>query len=325
MNDPDHDGLIRALSLGPPALRLDDWPAVRAALDKPLWVELDYSDSVSQNWLHALDWLPAALADNLHAEDTRPRLINTVSGALLTLRGVNTSPGADPEDMVSVRLWLDARHVIACRKRPVASLADVAEAALEAEADTRPAALVCHLCECLLARAQHVAWEIEEQLDELEEGLLDSNSGEQQAISQLAALRRQMIQLRRYLAPQREVLGQLAGQRLPGFDDADRTRLGNIADHANRLIELLDTLRERALVTLEEHNTRLAAQHERRLYLLSMITAIFLPLSFVTGLLGINVGGMPGVDSSAAFWLVCAGITASGGLIAWYLKRSRWF
>ena len=41
------------------------------------------------------------------------------------------------------------------------------------------------------------------------------------------------------------------------------------------------------------------------MYVLSVIAAVFLPLGFLTGLLGINVGGMPGADNAAAFWLVC--------------------
>lgn len=321
-----NSGLIRALALAD-AEAFGDWPALQRADEQTTayWLELDYSDEAVQDWLHSRDWLPEWMVDNLLAEDTRPRLLTAPGGILLTLRGVNSAPGADPEHMVAVRLWLDQRRIVACRRRALASLADVAGAIVDGTEQAQPPALLCLLLERLLERAQHVAWSIEERLDELEEHFLQRRAERDAASSELAELRRQMIQLRRHLAPQREMLSQLATLRLPGFDEGERARLQNTADQAHRLIELLDTLRERALVTLEEHHTQLAQQHEQRLYLLSMITAIFLPLSFVTGLLGINVGGIPGADSGLGFVIVCAGLLLAALAIAWLLKRSRWF
>ncbi|MFC1356909.1 MAG: hypothetical protein G8D58_09745 [gamma proteobacterium symbiont of Phacoides pectinatus] len=69
-----------------------------------------------------------------------------------------------------------------------------------------------------------------------------------------------------------------------------------IADHTLLFLEDLDAARERASVTQEELLHHLSEQAERRMFLLAVITTVFLPLSFVTGLLGINVGGIPGAD-----------------------------
>ena len=57
----------------------------------------------------------------------------------------------------------------------------------------------------------------------------------------------------------------------------------------------------------------------KNLYLISIIAAIFLPLGFLTGLLGINVGGIPGTDVTWAFWAVCALLAALGALGWWLL------
>ncbi|MEO0620574.1 MAG: CorA family divalent cation transporter, partial [Pseudomonadota bacterium] len=97
------------------------------------------------------------------------------------------------------------------------------------------------------------------------------------------------------------------------------------ADRMARYVEDLDALRERAQVIAEELANTLSQRLDRNLYVLSIVSAIFLPLGFLTGLLGINVGGVPGVESGAAFWVVTAGLAALGvGALALF-RWLRWF
>ena len=96
-----------------------------------LWVHVDYSHSDTRPWLSAfasreditsLDDLAVAA---LLAEETRPRAAAHNGGLLMALRGVNMNPNADPEDMVSVRIFADANHIISSRKRRLLSMDDV--------------------------------------------------------------------------------------------------------------------------------------------------------------------------------------------------------
>jgi zinc transporter len=123
---------------------------------------------------------------------------------------------------------------------------------------------------------------------------------------ELASLRRQAITLRRYLSPQREALGRLVSEKVEWIDDAHRMRIREITDRLIRDMEDLDAVRERAAVSQEELLSRLSEQLNQRMYVLSIVAAIFLPLGFLTGLLGINVGGMPGSDNPQAFWIFSA-------------------
>jgi zinc transporter len=84
-------------------------------------------------------------------------------------------------------------------------------------------------------------------------------------------------------------------------------RLREIADPMTRYVEDLDSARERTAVAQEELIGRLSEQMDKRmylLYLLSLVAAIFLPLGFITGLLGINVGGIPSAEYHWGFALV---------------------
>ena len=75
----------------------------------------------------------------------------------------------------------------------------------------------------------------------------------------------------------------------------------------------------------EEVLSQLSAQMNERMYVMSIVAALFLPLGFFTGLLGINVGGIPGVNNEAAFWIVsglCGAILLI--LTAIFRKRGWW-
>ncbi len=113
--------------------------------------------------------------------------------------------------------------------------------------------------------------------------------------------------MRRYLAPQREALSTLHIDA-PGLAGRGTARppLRETADRLTRYVEELDAARERSMIIKDDIANQLAEAANRTLYVLAIISGIFLPLAFLTGLLGINIGGMPGVESASAFWIFCA-------------------
>ena len=164
-------------------------------------------------------------------------------------------------------------------------------------------------------------------LDNLEDGvmLLEERalSGERNNLrSEFAHLRKQCITLRRYLAPQREALSRLSNESLTWLDEMNRLRLREVADRQVRHVEALDEIRERAAVAYEELISQLSEEMNERMYVMSIAAALFLPLGFFTGLMGINVGGMPGVESPVGFWVVVgACVVALAGLVGWFRHR----
>jgi zinc transporter len=114
-------------------------------------------------------------------------------------------------------------------------------------------------------------------------------------------VRRQAAAIRRHLAPQRDAIDQIARSGTEILSDNDIFRLREEGDQLTRHIEDLDLARENALVTQEELMNRVALEQNSRMYLLSIVAAIFLPLTFVTGLLGMNVAGLPGTENPMGF------------------------
>ena len=137
----------------------------------------------------------------------------------------------------------------------------------------------------------------------------------------LSDLRRVLIVLRRYLEPQRDALNELELLEPAWIEGRDAHRLSEAQERMARLTDELDALAQRGLV-LQDHLAAGQADHmNTQMYVLSIVAALFLPLGFLTGLLGVNVGGIPGVDNDWAFWIVCA-LMILLGLVQWWIFKA---
>ena len=118
---------------------------------------------------------------------------------------------------------------------------------------------------------------------------------------------------------------KLAQIQVPWLDATARARIVESADRMTRTVEELDAARDRAAVTQEELQSKIAEATNQRLYVLSIITAVFLPLGFVCSLLGVNVGGVPLQHEDWAFWALCGAFVAVVAVQIWFFRRRGWF
>jgi len=287
-----------------------------------LWVHMDYSKAPVREWLDKKSDLDSVITEALSEEDSRPRCTLFQEGLLLSLRGVNMNPGSDPEDMVGIRIWLEKNRVISTSRRSLLSVSDVGELLDKGIGPETTSEFMVLISGRLMERMEHVIDDLEDSVADLEDRVLTGES--MQLRSSLAALRRQAISLRRYLSPQREALSRLLIEKISWLDETDRIRLREISDQLIRFLEDLDEARDRAAVTQEELVNRLSEQMNNKMYLLSIVAAIFLPLGFLTGLLGVNVGGIPGADSKlgfAGFVLILIVVVVAQ---IWFFKKKKW-
>ncbi len=291
--------------------------------DGLLWVHLNRDSEDSRHWLREQSGLDPLVVDALLAEDTRPRCAQMGGGVMLFLRGVNLNPGANPEDMVSIRVWLEESRIITVRIRRLLSVDDLRTAIEQGHGPTSTGDFVVQLAQRLVSRMAGVIGDIDDEVDALQDRVLVEES--RQLRAQLNDLRREIIALRRYVAPQRDALAQLTVMRTSWFDDRDLLRLREEADRVTRYVEDLDAARERAAVTQEELGNKLSEQLNSRMYVLSVVAAVFLPLGFLTGLFGINVGGIPLADNPRGFVDILIVLLLITGLQVLLFRWRRWF
>lgn len=287
------------------------------------WIQLNWEDPDDRAWLEDKAGVDELVAESLLAEDTRPRVVEHDNGLLLILRGVNLNAGRRPEDMISLRLWFDGERLISTSRYPLRTVNGISQQIEQGTGPANLADLLMELVEGLAERTDELIESIEEEIDELEAHLLDG--ADRELRGRIGQIRRTIIVIRRYLAPQRDALSRLSTINRPLLADLDRGHIREQADALTRLVEDLDMARERGAMIHEQLLTRLSDQLNTRMYILSIVAAIFLPLGFITGLFGINVGGMPWVETELGFWWVMLLILVIGAGLGVWLKRRRWF
>lgn len=296
----------------------DDLPPIEGLL----WLHLNYTDQGAVDWLLKSKQLAAPLTEALMDEETRPRVLHYEDGLLLTLRGVNLNPGAEPEDMVSIRIWIDKDRIISTRKRQLKSVKEIQSLLDCGQGPRSTAEFLVMLLARMTSNIELVIEDLEDQMADVEEQVIEYHRVQTRQV--LTGLRRQVIALRRYLGPQREALSRLATERVPWMTADDHFRIRETADELIRHLEDLDAVRDRAALAHEEIVNALSEDLNQRMFLLSVVTVVFLPLGFLTGLFGINVGGIPGAESSWGFAAFCLGCcTLAVGIVVLF-KRNRW-
>lgn len=297
---------------------VDGW----SAGDGLLWIDIDQANRKAADWLARQGGVAGNVAGILLAGETRPRSLAEGEGLIVVMRGINMNPGAEPDDMVSVRIWLEPGRIITSHRRTLLSVLDVGESLRAGKGPRTAGSFLVALTACLAGRIEAAVENIETLLEDLDERLTGGDIGSIRA--ELSVVRRQAAAIRRHLTPQRDALDRLARTPAGLLTDNEMFDLREEGNHLTRYIEDLDLARENALVTQEELMNRVAMEQNTRMYVLSVVAAIFLPLTFVTGLLGMNVAGLPGLENPNGFLIsAILMIVLSIGLVALF-KWKKW-
>lgn len=292
--------------------------------DTLAWLHMDAAHPESRKWLEEnVSYLDPLILDALVASETRPRMEEYDDGMLVNLRGINLNENADPDDMVSLRMWIDPHRIITMRRRSVSAAQVVKGQLLEGNGPKNAGDFLCAIIHALLGKMDPFMHSLAEKVDDVEEEVIANPNASIRSI--IVELRSQAITMKRYISPQRDVIGRLRVNEQSWIERDDKRSLQESLDKITRYVEELDSARERAQIVQDELTNVLADKLNRNMYILSVIAAIFLPLGFLTGLLGINVGGMPGAENADAFWIVTAGLTVIVALQVAIFRWLRWF
>ena len=299
--------------------QVDGWQP--AAPGEVLWLHLKRDCAEVLPWLMGDLGIPEPTAEMLVSDATRPRAFREGTALVATLRGINFNPDAEPEDMISLQLWSDGQRLITLRKlamqtpRDIVALLDVGQGPVDA------GNTITMIVEQLVVRMNQSIVDMNDKIDELEE--MDMEAEHELILSKITTIRRNCLALKRHMSPQHEALDWISRTAPPWFEDHDRREIAESIDRLRRYLDDIDISKESALVLQDELRARSLASSEHATYMLTIVAGIFLPLGFLTGLMGINVGGMPGVEDSHAFWVVvgiCLSVMAVQLFLFWKWK-----
>ncbi len=287
------------------------------------WIHLSQRSEVARRWILKESGIPPHEARALIAEHTRPRCTLHEHGILFIGRGVNLDPESTPEDMVSIRAWLDEKRIVSVVLRRLRSAEAVADEFGSEHPPTSPEAVLSRLMHQMVDRIGPVVEDIGEQLEDIQEDVVDESTPTLHA-SALSPIRLSTIGLYRYLVPMHDAASALIGSPTLARSADIVTELVMTRDRLARLTEELHAIETRAGVTRDEIVSRRAEELNDRVYALTILAGVFLPLSVITGLFGMNVGGVPLMDSPYGFWITTISLIVLLSLSLGILRLKRW-
>ncbi|CDL87900.1 zinc transporter ZntB [Xenorhabdus cabanillasii] len=292
-----------------------------ATAEQPFWQHLDYKNQASYQWIMNTNLLPAPVKEGLAGESVRPKLIRTGEGAMITLRTINRNDNARPDHLVSFRIYINDRMVISSCHRKVYSIDQVLDNLHNGIGAKNTGHWLVEIADSITDEVNDFIETLHDNLIEFEDGILEQKMPGR---GELVLLRKQLIVLRRYMAPQRDVFMRLASEKLPWMSDEERHLMQEISDRLGRGLDDLDGCIARTAVLADEITSIMADAMNRRIYMMSLLTMIFLPSTFLTGLFGVNLGGIPGNEYKFGFGLFSLLLSLLIAAFTWWLRRSKW-
>ncbi|MBF0341293.1 MAG: hypothetical protein HQL95_10085 [Magnetococcales bacterium] len=303
---------------------------------QPCWLHLNRNSENAVHWIRHRSGVGPHAVTALLASETRPRYQRFNDGAVLLLRSINENEGHDFHDMVALRVWVDATGIISMRGRRLHFIDEI-HASLENGAGPRnPGELLVAFLERLTARMEPNLDRMQEQLEELENYTLSQHEPQEmrrdgpRIRQKLGDLRVAAVALRRYLAPQKEAIARLMGEEFPWLPPEMKPRLLEVVNETLRLMEDLDEIRDTAGIIQDSVANAITAGLNDLVFKLTMMSAFFMPLSFIVGWFGSNVSGLflnadsPWFPTQQGFLLEGAVLVAIGVIEVWIFKRLKW-
>lgn len=286
-----------------------------------VWLHVDRLEDSDLPSLTGQGDIPDVAANALVATETRPRCDRIDDGALLNLRGLSDDPHDDGDRLVSIRLWVRKGRVNSVTRQPLAATGRVI-GELEAGKITDPGDLVAAFARAISTELDPEVADLGDRLDDCESALEERQV--YQMRSTIAQVRAAAIGYRRFVAPDRDALLTLAALDFAWLAEDDRLHIREAADRFARMAEELEAVRERAALLHEQLSDMRTEQVDQRSLYISIVAFIFLPLTFITGLLGMNVEGIPYAHRPWAFWGVVAFCVVVGVIVLGWFAGRHW-
>lgn len=293
--------------------------------ERPMWIHIDYKDEENQEWLKDMG-LDERVIENLVDEDTSPRYFPRRKGLLVVMRGVNMQKSADIDDMIALHMWIQEKRILTLSHRSMPAVRKIRSMLQKGIGPKTPPDIFIALSKILTEHIETAIAKIADEVDELEEDVIEPESFRNKELREnLSQLRHKIVGLRRYIVPQRDVVKVLRNISHPLLNDENINQLREIYLDLSKAVEDLNSARDHSTVTQEELDSKTNVSLNQTMYLMSIVIVIFTPLTFITGLLGANIGGIPFNEDTHGFVAISIFLFFIAILQLSFLKKMRWF
>ncbi len=327
----DQHGLIWGYRFSPgrpvEAITTDTYVAAMAApitgREKDFfWLHLSLANSASENWMKQSLNLPTAFFDSLRTEESSTRLELDDDMLVAVVHDVLFESSFETSAVGSSCVCIGSNLLLSARLRPLRSMDKLREVVRAGHVFTSPVELLAHLLREQANVLSEILRRSTTRVDQIEDRLLANRSSTTRA--ELGALRRSLVRLQRLLAPEPAAFFRLLNRPLHWISQDDLQELQQAAEEFSASLNDSISLVERVKLIQEELGALNNETTSRTLYVLTIVTVLALPINLVTGLFGMNVGGIPLSDSEHGFRVVVGSLVLLTAVLGWLaLGRKR--
>jgi len=285
------------------------------------WIHAKTADSRIQDWLEYGADVPEEARAFLAGRDTRPCLHMSEDGVHGLLVDLKMDAEAEDAEKGILHFFMNDGLLITVRTRALQSTDRLRRRVEDGRGYGCTTSLFGDLLECL---AEGYAARVEmltDEVDDIEASVLSDRRERDRGA--LSAVRRQLADLRRQIHPERHMLGRLPAMRHAWAEPEALDHLAQGVDTLSHLAAAIDALYERAKLLQEEIAAQMSEEMNRNLLVLSVLTAMLMPATLLSGIFGMNVADLPGLQTPGAFWWVLGAMAALGVGTLVFLKRLR--
>lgn len=260
-----------------------------------VWIHLDLVHSRAKDWITQQPWLPAAAEDMFVSPESHQRLDHS-SGLVWGVSHDLVRDVAADSDMVGPLYWIvGERLLLTGRREALQSIRLAADALSRGETVESPVLLFELIIEYIIDDVARAVVRLMDETDDVEDQVLADSFDD--APARVGAVRRMAVRLHRQLGGLHLLFRRFSetnsGRKSPDEVKAAAARLLQRIDGLHHDVQ---SVQDRARLLQDEMSARTASQTNRQLYVLSILTALFMPATFITGLFGINVKGLPWME-----------------------------
>jgi len=297
-----NDGLICGFEFGPGAanraIELENLAVTPEALGV-VWMHFNINHAGAHRWLSRNTAFPPAFRDALERHEDRSRLEPSGEGLLVVANDFAFDAAADSGEVAVLWSYATPGMLVTARSHPLRSLDRLRAAAREGLRVESGLELLAKLFEYQIEALEDLLAQANRTVNRIEDQILGGRISEQR--EHLGQARRLCAHLRRHFSPQRAAMRKFLAHPPAWLHQSDVMRLQRSEEDLGGLIDDASELHERVSLLQDELASRLSEQTNRNLYVLTIITAVFLPMNLITGIFGMNVAGLPGTGDAASF------------------------
>lgn len=284
-----------------------------------LWLHFNLANASTERWLRENSQSPEEFYETLHQGSRSTRIEHADQHLIAVINDVLHDFSFDPSEMAT--LWLHVSHgiMISARRKPLKSVDHLRNAVNTGEIFHSTMELLTHLLRDQADVLTGIVRDATTKIDEVEDHLLAERLSRKRA--NLGELRRLLVRLQRLLAPEPAALFRLLQKPPAWMADNDVHELRQSTEEFSVVLSDMASLQERIRLLQEEVAAHVGEQNNRSLFVLTVVTVLALPINITTGLMGMNVGGIPWAQNDNGFWIIVVLVSLITAICAWVAQH----